>query len=78
MSDEAKAIEEVARSAGKAIDASRDLGGFLGKYIGGPVEQLSGLLEDRLRYSRWERQVRLAERSSHASGGYQARHARSL
>ena len=35
------------------------MGGFISTYISGPLEQVSGLLEDRLRYVRWERQQRL-------------------
>ena len=55
----AKAGQEVAKTASKAIDAGSDMGGFISRYISGPLEQVSGLLEDRLRYVRWERQQRL-------------------
>lgn len=63
MSDESKAIEEVAKTAGKAIDASREVGGFIAKYIHSPIEQAMGIVEDHLRYLRWERQVRLTQRA---------------
>lgn len=56
-------LEEVAKTTGKAIDASRELGGFIEKYVGPPLEQLSGMLEDYLRVWRWERQIRLFERA---------------
>lgn len=64
MSDESKAIEEVAKAAGKAIDASSELGGFLSKYVGGSLEQAMGIVEDKLKYLRWERQIRLTERAN--------------
>jgi hypothetical protein len=64
MSDESKAVEEVAKASGKAIDAARELGGFLSKYAGGPLEQAMGVVEDKLKYLRWERQVRLMERAN--------------
>ena len=64
MSEESKALEELAKTTGKAIDASRELGGFLSQYIGGSLEQAMGIIEDKLKYLRWERQVRLAERAN--------------
>lgn len=64
MNEKAKAIEEVAKTTGKAIDAGRELGGFLSKYIGGSLEQAMGIVEDKFKYMRWERQVRLIERSN--------------
>jgi len=62
-SEHAKAVAEVATTAGKAIDASREAGRFISRFIGGPLEQGMGIFEDRLRYMRWERQVRLMRRS---------------
>ncbi len=61
MSEESKAIEEVAKTTGKAIDASRELGGFLSKYVGGSLEQAMGIVEDKLKYLRFERKVRLMD-----------------
>lgn len=64
MTDESKAIEEVAKTSGKAIDAAREFGGFISKYAGGPLEQAMGIFEDKLKYLRWERQIRLIERAN--------------
>lgn len=64
MSEEAKAVKAVADASGKAIDASRQFGSFIAKYVGGPLEQGMGIFEDRLKYLRWERQVRLMERAN--------------
>lgn len=64
MTSESKAIEEVAKTTGKAIEAGRELGGFLSKYVGGSLEQAMGIVEDKLKYLRWERQIRLIERAN--------------
>lgn len=64
MSDESKVIEEIAKTTGKAIDAGRELAGFLSKYVGGSVREAMGIAEDKLKYMRWERQIRLIERAS--------------
>lgn len=64
MSKESKAVEEVAKAAGKAIDASRELGGFFSKYVGGSIEQAMGIVEDKLKYLRLERQIRMTERAT--------------
>jgi len=63
MDEEAKAVQELAKATGKAIDAAREGGGFIAKYISGTLEQGMGIFEDRLRYMRWERQIRLFKRS---------------
>lgn len=63
MNEESKAIEEVAKTAGKGIDAGVKIGGFIAKFISGPLEQGMGIFEDKLKYIRWERQVRLMKRS---------------
>lgn len=64
MTDEFKALEEVARTAGKTVDAGREFGGFLSKYVGGTLEQAMGIFEDKLKYLRWELQVKLMQRSA--------------
>lgn len=63
MDEEAKAVQEVAKTTGQAIEAARQAGGFIAKYISGSLEQGMGIFEDRLRYMRWERQIRLFKRS---------------
>ena len=59
-----KATEEVAKTAGKVVDATRELGGFISRYVGGPLEQAMGIFEDKLKYLRWERQIRLFDRAT--------------
>lgn len=63
MKEESKAVEEVAKTTGKAIDAAREAGGFIARFVSGPLEQGIGIFEDRLKYMRWERQVRYMQRS---------------
>ena len=62
MENEYDAIRELAKTAGKGIDATREIGSFIAKYIGGPLEQGIGIFEDRLKFLRWERQIRLIRR----------------
>ncbi|MCP3682648.1 MAG: DUF4393 domain-containing protein [bacterium] len=62
MTDEINAVTEVAKTTGKAIDASREVGGFISKFIEGPLEQGMGIFEDKLKYMRWERQVALMDK----------------
>jgi len=62
ISECAKAIQEASKATGKGIDASRELGTFIGRYVRGPFEQAFGLLEDHLRFTRIERRMRLMSR----------------
>ncbi len=62
MDEVARATGEVAKASGKAIDASREAGEFLARFIQGPLKQLSGIAEDKLICIRWERQVRLMDK----------------
>ena len=59
----AKASQEIAKFASNAIDAGRDMGEFISRFISGSLEQGMGIVEDRLRYNRWERQQRLMMRA---------------
>lgn len=63
MSEEAKAVQEVAKTTNNAIDAAREAGEFVSKFISGSLEQAMGIFEDKLRYVRWGRQVRLMQRA---------------
>lgn len=63
MEEESKAIQEVAKTTGKAIDGAREAGGFIAKFIQGSLEAGLGIFEDKLKYMRWERQLRLMQRA---------------
>lgn len=66
LDEESKAVQEVAKTTSKAIDAGREMGGFIAKYIAGPLEQAMGIWEDKLKYRRWENQIKLAEKARSA------------
>lgn len=59
MGDETEALREIAKTTGKAIDAGQQFGGFISRFISGPLEQGIGIFEAKLKYMRWERQHRL-------------------
>lgn len=63
MTDDLKTVEEVAKTTGKAIDIAQNFGHFISKYISGSLEQGMGIFEDKLKYTRWERQMRLMKRA---------------
>lgn len=63
MEEEAKAVQEVAKATGKAIEAAREAGGVFARYLDGPLEQASGIVTDELKFRRWKRIVRMGERS---------------
>lgn len=63
MEEETKAITEVAKTTGKAIDATTQAGQFFSKFLVGPLEQVSGIVEDKLRFMRWKGSVRLMDRA---------------
>ena len=63
VSEGAKAVQEVAKATGKAIVAGQKFGRFISRYVAGPIEQGMGIFEDKLKYMRWERQIRLMQRA---------------
>jgi abortive infection alpha-like protein len=63
LEESAKAAQEIAKTTGKGIDVGEKFGRFIAQYISGPLEQASGIFEDKLKYLRWERQVRLIKRA---------------
>jgi hypothetical protein len=44
------------------IQAVRDFGGWFGKHLDGPASEVAGILQDRLKFARATRVIRLAER----------------
>lgn len=63
IKETAKATQEVAKTTSKAIDAGREMGGFISRYISGSLEQSFGILEDKLKHIRWERRLRFIKRT---------------
>jgi hypothetical protein len=57
--EEAKAVQEISKTTSNAIDVTKDFGGFVSKFISGPLEQWCAIKEDNLKYKRWENQQKL-------------------
>lgn len=55
--------KESAKAIQKMADAGQQFGGFFSRYFGGSVEQWAGLWEDKLRYRRWENQMKLMQKA---------------
>jgi hypothetical protein len=62
ISESAKAVQEVAKTTRIGIEATQQLGGFVARVINEPIEAVTGMLSDKLRFMRWERQLRLRDR----------------
>ncbi len=57
----AKAAAEAAKFGTKALDVSEKMTGFLAKVFKEPAEQAAGIISDKLKFLRWQRQVRMAD-----------------
>lgn len=57
-SEIAKAVQEVAKTASKGLEATEILGGALSRIANEPLKEMMGMLCDKLRFARWERKVR--------------------
>ncbi|PSF10796.1 Abi-alpha family protein [Marinobacter shengliensis] len=64
MSEEAKAVQEVAKTTDTAIRALERMGKFISDVAGVPIATAVGIFEDKLRYIRWENQVRLIDKAN--------------
>lgn len=64
VNNTAEAIKDVANVADKSVDSLKRVGSFIAKLTSGTIEQGMGIFEDKLRYLRWERQVRYMEQAS--------------
>lgn len=62
--ESAKAVQEVSKLAGKMIDSCDEFGRFITDYADASLSVAFGIFEDKLRYMRWERQVRLMQRAN--------------
>ena len=58
-----KTAQEIAKTTGQGFQCVQKIGKFLSQFIGGPLEQGFGIIEDKLKYLRWERQIRLIDRT---------------
>jgi hypothetical protein len=62
MEEKAKAVQEVAKTTGKFIEAAEKAGGFVSKVVGGASTQLGGILEDWTRYFRYANLLKIADK----------------
>lgn len=63
VDETAKAIQEVAKASGKAIDAAVSTGGFFAEFIRAPLQERVGILTDNLKFRRWENMLELRRKA---------------
>jgi hypothetical protein len=61
---ESKALEELAKTGGKALDLMEKMGAFIARLTKGTLEEGFGIFEDKLKYMRWKNQFRLIIRAN--------------
>jgi len=65
MADEtkeiAKAVESVAKLGEKSLDTAEKLGGFFSRVFHGSIQEVSGIITDKLRFVRWRRLVQMSD-----------------
>jgi hypothetical protein len=57
----AKAVQSVAKFGDKALETSQKVGGFFARVFKEPIQEVSGMVTDRLRYVRWQRLVAMSD-----------------
>lgn len=57
----AKAIQETAKLGEKGLDIADKAGSFFAKVFKEPINEISGMITDKLRFIRWKRMVQMAD-----------------
>jgi len=57
----AKAIQESAKLGQKGLDTAEKAASFLAKVFKAPVDEISGMVTDKLRFIRWKRLIQMSE-----------------
>jgi len=57
----AKAIQETAKLGEKGLDIADKAGSFFAKVFKEPVDEVSGMITDKLRFIRWRRMVQMSD-----------------
>ena len=57
----AKAIQESAKLGEKGLEIADKAGSFFAKVFKEPIDEISGIITDRLRFIRWRRMVQMAD-----------------
>lgn len=63
ISESAKAVQEVAKTTGQAIKTIEKIGNFFSRIMHESIDATCGMLADTMKFKRWERQIRLIEKS---------------
>lgn len=62
LDEEAKALQEISRATGKAIDGARDFGGFLNDIFGESLRHFGGMVADWMRYVRYRNLLKVMDK----------------
>lgn len=57
----AKAVQSVAKFGDKALESSQKVGRFFARVFKAPIEEVSGIVTDKLRFVRWQRLVAMSD-----------------
>lgn len=57
----AKAVQSVAKFGDKVLETSQKVGGFFARVFKEPIQEVSGMVTDRLRFVRWRRLVSMSD-----------------
>ena len=71
-SESAKAVQEAAKFGSKVLEVASELGAFVARVIGGPLEEASGIAQDKLRFIRERSRLRFQHEYEALAGGQQA------
>jgi Abortive infection alpha len=57
----AKAVQSVAKFGDNALETSQKVGGFFARVFKEPIQEVSGMVTDKLRFVRWQRLVAMSD-----------------
>jgi len=57
----AKAVQEVAKFGSKGIESAEKAGSFVARVFKAPIEEVSGIIHDKLRFVRWRRLIAMGD-----------------
>ena len=57
----AKAVQEAAKLGDKGLDTAQKAGSFFAKVFKSPLNEISGIIHDKLRFIRWKRFIEMSE-----------------
>ena len=63
LEETAKATQEVAKTTNTAIETTRDFGNYMSQFFTPPLEQVSELITDKLKYYTWSNKLNLMSKA---------------